>query len=195
MKVRGVCSVDGCEAPHNSHGYCQKHLRRWQRHGDPLAIANTDRLAPAAHRIASFTVVNETTGCIEAVPRIRNRSGYGVIVVQCQRVLLHRLAWEVANGPVPEGLFVLHRCDNPPCCLLAHLFLGTHEDNMADAKAKGRFAAGERHHWARLTANEAGQIKALLREGVGPSAIARRFAVDPATVSAIKSGLTWRAIA
>ncbi|MGH7024521.1 MAG: HNH endonuclease signature motif containing protein [Caulobacteraceae bacterium] len=52
----------------------------------------------------------------------------------------HRLAWELANGPIPDGLLILHKCDNPVCCNPDHLFLGTAADNHADCAAKGRAA-------------------------------------------------------
>jgi hypothetical protein len=74
----------------------------------------------------------------------RTKSGYGAFVffrsgAEMYRVA-SRVAWTIANGPIPDGLFVLHRCDNPPCVNPAHLFVGTHDDNMADMVAKGRSA-------------------------------------------------------
>lgn len=53
-------------------------------------------------------------------------------------VLTHRFVWEQANGPIPDGLCVLHHCDTPLCVELSHLSLGTHADNMADMARKGR---------------------------------------------------------
>lgn len=50
----------------------------------------------------------------------------------------HRVGWTLLNGPIPEGLHVLHRCDNPPCCNPRHWFLGTNQDNVDDKVAKGR---------------------------------------------------------
>ena len=64
--------------------------------------------------------------------------GYGRMRHEGRLLLAHRVAWEVKNGPIPAGLFVLHRCDNPPCCNPAHLFLGDHAINDADKRIKGR---------------------------------------------------------
>ena len=72
--------------------------------------------------------------------------GYGRIWFNGKSTGTHRVAWELANGPIPDGLHVLHHCDNPPCCETepsdaypeGHLFLGTEADNQADKAAKGR---------------------------------------------------------
>lgn len=64
--------------------------------------------------------------------------GYGQIGDgRCLRYT-HRVAWELVNGPIPDGMHVCHHCDNPPCCNVDHLFLGTDADNNADMIAKGR---------------------------------------------------------
>jgi hypothetical protein len=71
----------------------------------------------------------------------RNANGYGILTrrrLNLRSVLAHRYSWMLANGPIPAGLHVLHRCDNPPCVRPGHLFLGTDADNNADMRRKGR---------------------------------------------------------
>lgn len=71
--------------------------------------------------------------------------GYGRVNIGRIKAKPHRVAWEMANGPIPAGMFVLHRCDNPACVNPAHLAIGTHDDNMADMVTRGRSNRGERH--------------------------------------------------
>lgn len=69
--------------------------------------------------------------------------------------LTHRVVWEFTYGPIPEGMCVLHRCDNPPCVRVSHLFLGTRKDNALDRKLKGRGSRGEQHALAIKRGKEA----------------------------------------
>lgn len=70
--------------------------------------------------------------------RSTNGDGYGLLRVGDRITRTHQHAWRLTHGPIPAGMEVCHRCDNPPCCRPDHLFLGTHEENMADMRLKGR---------------------------------------------------------
>ncbi len=82
--------------------------------------------------------VNKTEGCWLWTGAKQGK--YGALTIPGRREPLraHRLSWELHNGPIPDGLWVLHHCDNPPCVKPEHLFLGDRRDNMLDAAAKGR---------------------------------------------------------
>ena len=147
MKVTR-CSVEGCDrgAPF-VRDMCRKHYKCWWDYGVPIP---KQRNGPAAERLAAG-LVRMPNGCLEWTG-YTDRGGYGQIGVGGQTsvngrsVSTHRLTWTLIKGPIPDGLHVLHHCDNPPCCETApseeypegHLFLGTHDDNMADMAAKGR---------------------------------------------------------
>lgn len=73
------------------------------------------------------------------------RAGYGALKFQRQRWMAHRLAFTLSTGPIPDGLKVCHKCDNPICCNPGHLFLGTNADNHKDMRAKGRAPTGDRN--------------------------------------------------
>lgn len=84
----------------------------------------------------------QSNGCVLWTGANDGRRGYGKFALNGVSVRAHRLAWEWANGPIPDGLHVCHSCDNPSCVNVEHLWLGTHAQNMDDMKAKGRAARG-----------------------------------------------------
>jgi len=117
----------------------------------------------------------------------------------------HQIAWVSANGPIPDGLNVLHRCDNPPCCRPEHLFLGTQKDNVRDCMAKGRFVlpplhVGENQHLSKLTAKTVRRIRGIHLSGRGrgergTKAVARAFGVSIGTIKRIINRQTWKHVA
>ncbi len=104
--------------------------------------------------------------------------GYGVHSLSPKEpkreALVHRIAWLLEHGSIPMGVHVLHRCDNPPCCNPAHLFLGTQADNIADMVAKSRQQSGERSGKAKLTWVQVREIR-------------RRFAAREASFAELSS--------
>ena len=120
--------------------------------------------------------------------------GYGIINLGHKRgnVRAHRLSWVLHHGPVPDGLFVLHRCDNPPCCNPVHLFVGEKRDNTLDMLAKDREARGERRGRARLAASEAAAIKQMIKSGTPAPVAAAIYGVSRSHASAIAAGGKWR---
>lgn len=98
-------------------------------------------------------------------------------------------------GPIPDGLFVCHRCDNPGCVRPSHLFVGTQKDNMADCSEKGRAITrplpGGQNPFAKLSDQQVRDIHRRLTSGETVTSIARSFAVSVGTISHIKNGRSW----
>jgi hypothetical protein len=128
---------------------------------------------------------------------------YGTIAYNGKNAVgTHRVAWELTYGPVPEGLFVLHECDNPPCCNPGHLFLGTLQDNARDAKKKGRlynnFAnnpyphLGESNGCAKLTDDKVRLIRELRADGTWSlNALAKKFKVSKKLILLVVQRRSW----
>ena len=134
-------------------------------------------------------------------PGTKTAAGYGRI----GHFYAHRFVWGLLNGPIPDGLFVCHSCDNPPCLNPSHLFLGTCADNQADMfnKGRGRRAQGQYTATSKLSDIEAGEIKARVRvgkrgRGGHPQSnieqLAAEYGVTSGTIYGIASGRTWKHI-
>ena len=128
--------------------------------------------------------------------------GYGQLSVNGKLTRAHRLAYKIVIGEIPEGLHVLHKCDNPSCVNPDHLFVGTHQDNMRDMNQKGRnkiktgvAARGSSVFGAKLTEGDILQIKDMyVRNGYKNSnsrELAEKFGVDKSTIIRIVKGKIW----
>lgn len=120
-----------------------------------------------------------------------NANGYGSCSHKGLVDTTHRWAYRVFVGPIPQGLHVLHTCDNRRCINPSHLFLGTNADNVADRHAKGRSAKGERYPQAILSDGAVRRLRAMCRDGAGLKDVAVVFGIDPSTVCHVASGRRW----
>jgi len=124
----------------------------------------------------------------------RYPAGYGRAVRDGRVVVAHRRAYEYAVGPIPDGMDLLHSCDNPPCVNPAHLRPGTDADNARDKVERGRAArmCGEESPAAKLTWGTVASIKDLRSRGVSYRRLGAMFGVTPRTVRLAATGQTWK---
>lgn len=144
-------------------------------------------------RIEHYSAPNPDTGCRLWTGGLFRATGYGRLTWERRSQLAHRLAWEVANGPIPEGLLVCHKCDVPACVNPDHLFLGTNADNMADRDAKGRHTplVGIRHNLAKL---DEAAVLAIRADTRSHAVVARQYGVTLFTISKIRLRKIWKHI-
>ncbi len=125
----------------------------------------------------------------------RDKSGYGTTYWRGKRGLkAHRVAYALIHGSIPDGLFVLHSCDNPSCCNPKHLYLGTHADNMADMVSKNRQVRGSKNIGSKLQASDVLRIKHLSSTGLKLREIVLMYDVSYEAIRQIVRGITWRHI-
>lgn len=137
---------------------------------------------------------DESTGCWNWDLAVTARGYGGYTETDGRTLYAHRGMWAAVNGPVPDGMFVCHRCDNRRCVNPAHLFLGTHRENMADMVRKGRSnkAKGSAAGASKLKERDVSIIKWCLDAGVTQDKLAKLYGVSQGTVGFIKRGETWR---
>ena len=122
----------------------------------------------------------------------RDPDGYGGFSLDGKGERAHRASWILEHGSIPDGLHVLHHCDNPRCVNPAHLFLGTQADNMRDKAEKGRAVnnpqPGESHPMSKLTEADIPAIRADKRS---QRAIAAEYGVSRQQIGRIKNRKRW----
>lgn len=123
----------------------------------------------------------------------KDRNGYGRILDKPHSQggkprLAHRVAWELTNGPIPDGLNLCHHCDVPTCVRPDHMFVGTQADNMADCSAKRRVANGS----TKLTEEQVRLFRREYRAGARLAAMGRKYGIHWQTIADIVHGRTWK---
>lgn len=131
------------------------------------------------------SAVPQPTGCSLMLDHI-GHAGYGYVWDNAKRtqVRAHRVVWEHHNGPIPDGLHVLHSCDQPACVAIGHLSLGTHRQNMGERSERGRVARAA----AKVAEDDVRAIRADTRS---TTAIGRDYGLHPSQVSRIKRRVYW----
>lgn len=147
--------------------------------------------------------VEDETGCW-VWRGAKTGHGYGVVGWRedgrRRQTTAHRYVWQQIHGPIPQGIVVCHRCDNPPCVRPDHLFLGTQRENLEDMTRKGRRVVGEQSHLARLTEDQILEIRRRYQRRApgcrGNSAtLAAEFGIRRDHVLQIVRGERWRHLA
>jgi hypothetical protein len=123
----------------------------------------------------------QATLCVEWTGA-RTSRGYGAKWHEGRLWLAHRLVMLQHHVPI-AGLFVMHRCDNPPCINPDHLTVGTHADNMADCTSKGRWPRGEKHHTSKLSDAQWDEIGRRYAAGESQGSLSREYGINQSQIS------------
>lgn len=205
QKTPHVCDVPGCERLVYKRRMCSLHERRRQKYGDPLVTQpRGGRRESVEARFAAKT--RQEGSCLVWTASL-NQGGYGAFRALGEYTA-HRVAWVLAHGEIPDGMCVLHRCDNRRCVNIDHLWLGTYLDNVRDMERKGRarHPSGKDHGtWrkpesvrrgagvgtSKLTDDQVRQIRRRYVDGETQGSIARDIGISQTTVSRIVLKQTW----
>lgn len=180
-----ICKDDECKDRADTAGYCYKHYAFYRRRGRganrlraPASLSIPDRLDWIGWTVTS-------SGCWEwSGPR--NDAGYGTFRHQGRSLRAHRANWERWNGPIPEGLHLMHSCDNPPCVNPSHLSPGTRSENSRDSHVKNRAIT---HGKKKLSVDTVQKIRALWASGTMTKAeIDRKLGLKKDTTCRITTG-------
>lgn len=173
------CCVLDCGRKAETKNFCLAHYRVSRIHkGDWSKIARSD-----IDKLLNRTEIN-VGGCW-VWELGKDKDGYGMTTI-CGENKAHRASFRLFRGEIPEGFLVCHTCDNPSCVNPAHLFLGTHQENMNDMKEKGR-----RNGYQKLSLN---QVLAIRASKLPRSYLAKRYGVSVPSIRNIQVNKTWKGV-
>lgn len=185
-----MCKVQDCSRVIYSLAMCNMHYQRFKKYGNPLG--GTKNHAPPEERFWRF--VEKFDGCWKWSGKKNN--GYGTFSKGSKKdgyFLAHRFSWELHNKrSIPDGMFVMHKCDNPDCCNPEHLIIGTPKENTQDMIAKGRrrLVAPLGAENGKSVLNEE-KVKFIRSSDFSHTKLAKLLEVSPNCVRGIRIGRTW----
>lgn len=188
MTKRMRCSVDGCDKPRRTRGWCSAHYERWRSHGDPMGGGT----APGAPWRFIVDVALRHTGdeCL-VWPFYSTDDGWPQINFKGRTKKVHTLVCEMVNGPAClSAPFARHRCGNKPCISPTHLVWSNKSEIEAAKIDRGTSNRGERCGSSKLTEDEVISIYNL-RGRTRQADIAEQFRVQKGTVAAIHQKKRW----
>lgn len=168
--------------------------RGWIK-GEPIFYIHRHRTPISGdflHRFWSYVEVPDLVSCWEWAGA-QDGAGYGALTYHGKTKKAHRVSYELSHGPIPDNFNVCHICDNRACVNPAHLFIGTHADNVADCVAKGRNSRGSKLPQAVLNEKQVTEIRARYKTGlVTQRSLASEYGVQPSAISNIIRRKTWK---
>lgn len=198
---RKPCAVEGCETLARCKGLCDKHYTRTRRHGDvetTLRVSKTETDMDKRLRWYGWTerTIRPELGPCWEWNGPRSTANYARISIGGDvKAQASRVAYEAWVGPIPDGMYMCHRCDNPPCIRPDHLFPGTHTDNMQDAARKNRTCHGEKQGAHKLTAEQVIEICELYESTpLYQHEIAKMYGISQSHVSILVNGRAWHRV-
>lgn len=186
------CSLENCSRAYYAKGFCLLHHRRNKKHGNPLYSESENvKSKTISERFFEKVEKGENENDCWKWNGLILSNGYGQITINYKKLSAHRLSFEVHHNYKPKD-FVLHSCDNPPCCNPIHLREGTQLENMQDKTLRDRQPKFWRRGRTNLILSQVEEIRTAISNGEKTSLIAKRFEVSVGCVGSIRRGTSWK---
>lgn len=189
-----ICSIDGCGGKNEAAGFCQKHYKRFKKHG----TTDAGKWTQAPVDVRFWRYVEKQDGCWLWSGKSLNSVGYGTISTGGSgsgKLLAHRLSYEIHHGEIPVGMVVMHSCDNRLCVNPEHLSIGTQSQNLKEMHARGRqpvippHKCGEDSKRSKL---KEVQVLEIIKSKDSRREQAERYGVSVKTIEMIQKGRLWK---